>query len=545
MYCKNCGSQLRDDSRFCANCGASIPVAAAAPASPKEEKKKRSAASVLGIILLILLILLVISGIIYAVVHVINAMNSSNFVEQDEYVYEIEEELPVEETLVMEIGSYADCYASSDSYLLPESDVRYLTYEDIRALTPAQLRLACCEIEARHGATFDDPDIQEVFDGLSWYSSGGTVATNDIEQVNLTYLQCKLGLLDGSVYSGNPYMNYFDNPSSYILPGSQDVYLTSADLLYMSSEALTLARNEIYARHGYIFSSPDLQEYFCCKDWYSPSIPADDFDSDNLSSTEDGNLGLIKVYEKIAEGIKPAADNPYMDYYNDWYIFPDSASCKLEEMDLLNLTREELIIARNEIFARHGYAFSDDDLFAYFYNCSWYTPNSAPGRLDLISMNSTENYNVNFLLDHQERLSEVADLSKLNTSLSYDLSTDFFSLRLPKYFKDYCDIDKYYSSDTYYITFYDELSMDCMGGHAFTVVVMPSYEDYSYYPAYWEVGSIYDEGGNAWNIIVVEPTDVQACLVVYELYSLIAGEAYRIIDTLSPNSGYTFSYSMA
>lgn len=544
MYCKNCGSQLRDGSRFCANCGSAIPAAAAAPAVPKEEKKKRSALSVLGVILLILLILLVISGIVYAVAHVIDAFGSGR-AEPDDPVYQIEEDVPFEETLPEAAGSYTDCYTSPDSYLLPESDSRYLTYEDVQSLTPEQLELACCEIEARHGATFDDPDIQEVFDGLTWYSSGGTVIINSIEQTNLTYLRSKLGLLDGSVYSGNPYMNYFDDSSSYILPGSQDVYLTSADLTYLSADELTLARNEIYARHGYIFSSEELQEYFCCKDWYSPSISGDEFDSDSLSSTEDGNLGLIKIYEDIAEGIKPAADNPYMEYHNDWYIFPDSDSRKLEEYDLIDLTREEMIIARNEIFARHGYSFSDDDLFAYFYYCSWYTPDSAPGRLDLISMNSTENYNVNFLLDHQERLSEVGDLNDLNTSLSYDLSTDFFSLSLPKYFKDYCEINKYYSDESYYISFYDELSSGCQGGHLFTVAVLPSYEDYSYYPGYWEVGSLYDGAGNTWNIIVILPTDVQACYVLFDLYSMMASEDSRIMNTLSPNDEYTFSYSMA
>ncbi|MFQ6804077.1 MAG: YARHG domain-containing protein [Lachnospiraceae bacterium] len=60
---------------------------------------------------------------------------------------------------------------------------------------------------------------------------------------------------------------------------------------------MRVARNEIYARHGRIFTSPDLAEYFSQKSWYVPSIPADQFDNSYLNSIEIANLQVITQYE--------------------------------------------------------------------------------------------------------------------------------------------------------------------------------------------------------------------------------------------------------
>lgn len=53
-------------------------------------------------------------------------------------------------------------------------------------------------------------------------------------------------------------------------------------------------------------------------------------------------------------------------------ILPYSSERLLSEEDLAGLTKEELRIARNEIYARHGRKFTSDDLRQYFESCSWY-----------------------------------------------------------------------------------------------------------------------------------------------------------------------------
>ena len=93
----------------------------------------------------------------------------------------------------------------------------------------------------------------------------------------------------------------FNDPKQqdYILPGSSQMYLTDEDVSALSAEQLRIARNEIYARHGYIFRSEDLQTYFSGKEWYSPSVLADNFSDEMLSALELANLDLIKKYEEM------------------------------------------------------------------------------------------------------------------------------------------------------------------------------------------------------------------------------------------------------
>ncbi|RXQ95974.1 YARHG domain-containing protein [Ancylomarina salipaludis] len=57
----------------------------------------------------------------------------------------------------------------------------------------------------------------------------------------------------------------------------------------------------------------------------------------------------------------------------NWVTF-QSSSKLLNETDLLSLTKKELRIKRNLIFARYGYIFKSKDLKDYFTNKDWYNP---------------------------------------------------------------------------------------------------------------------------------------------------------------------------
>lgn len=54
-----------------------------------------------------------------------------------------------------------------------------------------------------------------------------------------------------------------------------------------------LAKNEIYARHGYIFKNEDLNNYFKGQIWYEPSITAENFKDSLLNQNEQENLKLL------------------------------------------------------------------------------------------------------------------------------------------------------------------------------------------------------------------------------------------------------------
>ncbi len=71
----------------------------------------------------------------------------------------------------------------ADEYLLPESDSRYLTENDLDALDPDDLRYARNEIYARRGRKFSDPALQAYFDEKNWYN--GTIDPKNFDEKNL------------------------------------------------------------------------------------------------------------------------------------------------------------------------------------------------------------------------------------------------------------------------------------------------------------------------------------------------------------------------
>lgn len=86
----------------------------------------------------------------------------------------------------------------------------------------------------------------------------------------------------------------------YIFPNSSTEYLTDADVSGLSAQDLKIARNEIIARHGRIFDSPDLKAHFESKSWYHGTISPADFDANinsYLSKLEFDNIDMIKKYE--------------------------------------------------------------------------------------------------------------------------------------------------------------------------------------------------------------------------------------------------------
>ena len=80
------------------------------------------------------------------------------------------------------------------------------------------------------------------------------------------------------------------------IPDSSDVKINSKQLEGMTAEDIRIARNEIYARHGLIFKSEDLQEYFSAQPWYKGTV--DDASKIELSELEQDNIKTITDYEK-------------------------------------------------------------------------------------------------------------------------------------------------------------------------------------------------------------------------------------------------------
>lgn len=76
----------------------------------------------------------------------------------------------------------------------------------------------------------------------------------------------------------------------YHITGSRK--LTEEDIKGKTKHELKIMRNEIYARHGYIFKDPILRDYFMQKSWYKPTTISVTF-----NDIEQYNVRFIQLHE--------------------------------------------------------------------------------------------------------------------------------------------------------------------------------------------------------------------------------------------------------
>lgn len=209
----------------------------------------------------------------------------------------------------------------------------------------------------------------------------------------------KCNSLSGYVAGDVTNNNTAGSNNDYILPTSNSQYLTKADLSHLSTDELMLARNELYARYGYIFTTPKIKNYFESKSWYNPTLDSSMWTDAYFNSYEKANLALIVEVENGGSTSSSAGNN------GD-YVIPSSNSRYISKSELYGMSKETLVYARNEIYARHGYIFNSQTLKDYFNSKSWYYP-SIP----------SEQWSDSYLSDVEK--ANIATIIEVETELGY------------------------------------------------------------------------------------------------------------------------------
>ncbi len=207
-------------------------------------------------------------------------------------------------------------YVDPDSYIFYDSDRRYLSSGEIVQLSLQELCYARNEIYARHGRLFQSQELAGYFEQKNWY--WGSIPAeqfsenvlNEYEAANVALLQQEEYarqsggyILDqyGYSYSGiGSYASastYTPAAGDYIFWDSNIRYLTDSDVAGLTLQQLNYAKNEIYARRGYIFTSQELRDYFGNKDWYHGTMTPDQFSTSIFNEYELANISLLQQYE--------------------------------------------------------------------------------------------------------------------------------------------------------------------------------------------------------------------------------------------------------
>lgn len=115
-------------------------------------------------------------------------------------------------------------------------------------------------------------------------------------------------------------------------------------------------------------------------------------DSDKEVSESDEKVYLIRGSAKSSNRYEKADHLSY------------TTVTKYTTQDLSLLDSYGLKITRNEIFARHGRMFNDQELQEYFQRQQWYVPQVAANDFDTSCLNEVEKYNVELISTYEQQL---------------------------------------------------------------------------------------------------------------------------------------------
>lgn len=151
-------------------------------------------------------------------------------------------------------------------------------------------------------------------------------------------------------------------------------------------------------------------------------------DEDDAEGEEDQETEDEAEEETEGQSMSDEEENPQVnivftdedaDAQDAWmdadYILDFSAWREVTEADLEGLNPDQLRIARNEIYARHGRQFLDEELNQWFYDKEWYQDipeKYSPEEFDSLSpspLSDLERKNAAFISEYEKKLEETAD----------------------------------------------------------------------------------------------------------------------------------------
>lgn len=161
---------------------------------------------------------------------------------------------------------------------------------------------------------------------------------------------------DGVIYTGN-----FENDNEFSMTGNDNVKLQfSQDISHQIPNQI-----EVTPSPSPSPTPTPTQDSF----WGTEptEAPSDVGDSEEFEDFDDAD-------EDIED------DDTAID--DDTYIFPNSDTEYLTKSDLSGMSKSEINLAKNELYARHGRKFKSKELQEYFENKDWYVPKYSPKQWD-------------------------------------------------------------------------------------------------------------------------------------------------------------------
>lgn len=363
MYCRKCGKELEEDWKICPNCGTPIYDSGEEKDNIKgqaeaEKRPDRKIWKKWQFWMFITLFVVIISAI--AIIVMGNKENQdSNSVSAQ--TNEVNQEEPEKEL----VTDFSD-QDFSELLNKTEADIESI------GLTEENDTGSYTGLEGNIRITFKEEQISEIiitgdkktapaFHGIVLGNTGEEVNSklseiypesqdfpDGIRRLNLDTkegLECTL--TDGKV-SEIHYMRLSDEEveavkatkeeqlrAEFIFPDSDKKYLSEDEIRSKNVDEMMIGRNEIFARHGYIFGEDGLKQHFEGTSWYKGTVPAEQFNSEQIfNDFEKKNVELIKQVEDEINGVAQT-EAEQQNAINEGYDFIAGHSYNLRDWQLV------------------------------------------------------------------------------------------------------------------------------------------------------------------------------------------------------------------
>ena len=391
MFCRKCGNEVKPGVKFCSKCGTPVTtVEQMQAAQPKTEQPRavqpnmgqpQSEKSGKGLKVAIIIIIVVV---------VLAAGGVGGYFLWD--YFSENSEISENDKDDEDRKNDNDRKDDNDVELNDEEQNEEMGEEQVEE--PEEEPLQIVVDPAQVQAAVDAYLVYVLENGM--YESGYSYALLNIDGDCVPELLCDSGYTAGglqllSYYNGIVHENRLEMGGFYYVEYRNRIYLSSGRMGYYSDviyhlqsgtlvedisgswyEEMQGDNEEGYeVLYEYAWNNKNVSE----EEYNKKLAHAFDMSKQTSWSTSDS---LDLALSKYITGVPELAGMTLSDVTTDnGDVLPTSSSEYLTKAEIQQLTDEELRIARNEIYARHGYTFKDEALLAYFMSKPWYQPTVA------------------------------------------------------------------------------------------------------------------------------------------------------------------------
>lgn len=333
MYCKKCGNELQDEWKVCPNCGEPVNNAGQNTESCANKDDESGLHKKLKFYrewpfwMIIIVIFAIVVFLLISIMRENKDITGNNegikektekteekevepvtdFSDQDFSTLFDKTEADLENSGLIENEDTGEYSALEGNLLVKIKDGQVneivITGDEKTAPVFDTVELGTTGDEAKTKLAAGYPESQDFTDGfklLNLDTKGSVECTLTEDKVSkIRYIQ----LSDEEIEAFNAAKEE-KLRAEYIFPDSDKKYLSEDEIRTKTVDEMIIGRNEIFARHGYIFTDENLKNHFESTSWYEGTIPAEQFNSDQVfNDFEKKNIELIKSVEDEINGI--------------------------------------------------------------------------------------------------------------------------------------------------------------------------------------------------------------------------------------------------